>query len=173
MNIAVIGSSEHGAAEAQFLMSYGSRVTLLAQNSLDLSRSDIAELAHRGIEVARSPIQQLNVASDQVEVSLEDGQQLRFDTLYPALGSSPRTRLATAIGARLSSSGCLLTDLHQQTSVPGLFAAGDVVEGLDQISVAIGQAAKAATAIHNLLRDRDDEVALAKETSGISHPRSI
>ena len=36
-------------------------------------------------------------------------------------------------------------------TVGGLFAAGDMVEGLDQIAVAAGQAAKAATAIHNLL----------------------
>ena len=41
------------------------------------------------------------------------------------------------------------------TNVEGLYAAGDVVQGLDQISVACGQAAIAATAIHNRLRDRD------------------
>jgi thioredoxin reductase (NADPH) len=36
--------------------------------------------------------------------------------------------------------------------VPGLFAAGDVVSGLNQISIAMGQAAVATTAIHNRLR---------------------
>ena len=55
----------------------------------------------------------------------------------------------------------MLTDAHQQTSVAGLYAVGDVVEGLDQISVATGQAAVAATAIHNLLRDRDSGLASA------------
>ncbi|SNS87210.1 hypothetical protein SAMN06265795_10856 [Noviherbaspirillum humi] len=38
------------------------------------------------------------------------------------------------------------------TSVPGLYAAGDVVSGLNQIAVATGQAAIAATAIHNSLQ---------------------
>ena len=42
-------------------------------------------------------------------------------------------------------------DDHQQTSVPGLFAAGDVVKGLDQISHAMGEAGVAATTIRNLL----------------------
>lgn len=65
------------------------------------------------------------------------------------------TQLVTDIGVYRSTTGCVLTDAHQQTSTPGLFAAGDVVEGLDQIAVATGQAARAATAIHNLLRERE------------------
>jgi thioredoxin reductase (NADPH) len=55
----------------------------------------------------------------------------------------------------MSAGGCLIVGKHQETPVRGLFAAGDVVEGLDQISVAAGQAAVAATALHNLLRQRD------------------
>jgi thioredoxin reductase (NADPH) len=42
-------------------------------------------------------------------------------------------------------------DAHQQTVVPTVYAAGDIVRGLDQISVALGEAAVAATAIHNRL----------------------
>lgn len=42
-------------------------------------------------------------------------------------------------------------DPHQQTSVPGLYAAGDVVKALNQMSVGVGHAAVAATAIHNSL----------------------
>ena len=42
-------------------------------------------------------------------------------------------------------------DDHQRTSVPGLCAAGDVVSALNQISVATGHAALAATTIHNSL----------------------
>ncbi|GAA3277326.1 hypothetical protein GCM10020258_60310 [Sphingomonas yabuuchiae] len=63
--------------------------------------------------------------------------------------------MARQAGAKVGSDGSIVTDAHQQTDVPGLFAAGDVVEGLDQISVATGHGAKAATAIHNLLRERE------------------
>ncbi|MDB5467662.1 MAG: thioredoxin reductase, partial [Phenylobacterium sp.] len=41
---------------------------------------------------------------------------------------------------------------HQETSVPGLYAAGDVVRGLNQISTAEGEGAIAATDVHNALR---------------------
>jgi thioredoxin reductase (NADPH) len=77
------------------------------------------------------------------------GQELRFDALYSALGLRYRTDLARALGAEHDAQGALIVDAHNQTSVKGLYAAGDVVRGLDQIVVAMGHAAVAATHIHN------------------------
>ena len=52
-------------------------------------------------------------------------------------------------GARLGDDGCIGVDAHQRTSVPGIYAAGDVVIGLDQISHAMGEGGVAATTIRN------------------------
>lgn len=157
MNIAVLGCDSHGAAEAEFLRPYGARVTLLAQRSPELNWPDEARLRQMGIEIIKETVAFIRVDGDQIVVQLCGGRELFFDTLYPALGSSPHAKLATDLGAKISELGCILTDAHQQTCVPGLYAVGDVVEGLDQISVATGQAAEAATAIHNLLREREQE----------------
>ncbi|HZY15273.1 MAG TPA: FAD-dependent oxidoreductase, partial [Ramlibacter sp.] len=89
------------------------------------------------------------VAGCGVRVQLQNGQVLDFDTLYPALGLHHACELATALGARAEPDGQLAVDAHQQTSVEGLYAAGDVSVDLNQISVAAGHAAIAATAIHN------------------------
>lgn len=43
-----------------------------------------------------------------------------------------RAELGLGMGARVGEKGCLVVDRHQ-TSIPGLFAAGDVVVGLDQM----------------------------------------
>ena len=59
------------------------------------------------------------------------------DDLGADLDQSPA--LARRIGAALSEKGCATTDEHQQSSVDGFFAAGDVVRSLDQISVAMGR----------------------------------
>ena len=59
--------------------------------------------------------------------------------------------LAAALGAETAECAKLVVDEFQQTSVPGLYAVGDVVRGLNQISVAAGQAAVAATRIHATL----------------------
>jgi thioredoxin reductase (NADPH) len=156
-NIAVLGCDDHGAAEAEFLRPYGARVTLLAQRSPELSWPDEARLIRLGVDVIKEAVNQISIEGDQIAVRLADGRRLSFDTLYPALGSSPHTQLVAGIGVKLGEGGCVVTDAHQQTSVSGLYAAGDVVESLDQISVAMGQAAQAATAIHNSLRASEDK----------------
>ncbi len=150
-SVAVLGCSDHGAAEARFIRRYSDAVTLLTEAVSQLSRADEGGLTRRGIVVQRAPIQTLSVSDDAILASLVDGRSLSFDTLYVALGTSARSELARMTGAELSASGCIIVDEHQQTTIDGLFAAGDIVEGLDQIAVAAGQAAKAATAIHNRL----------------------
>ena len=158
LNIAVLGCDSHGAAEAEFLRPYSARITLLAQRSPELNWPDEAKLLELGIEIIKDAVNDIRIAGDQVIVELRGGRELSFDTLYPALGSSPHNQLAADIGAKTSDLGCILTNAHQQTTVPGLYAVGDVVEGLDQISVATGQAAQAATAIHNFLREQEQKL---------------
>jgi thioredoxin reductase (NADPH) len=74
-----------------------------------------------------------------------------FDSLYPVLGADAKAGLATALGAHVDADGELIVDGFLQTSVNALYAAGDVVSALNQISVAVGHAAIAATAIHHRL----------------------
>ena len=83
-----------------------------------------------------------------------DGR-MSFDSLYPALGSLVRSGLARSCGAEVGENDCIKVDDHLETSVPGLFAAGDVVIGLDQISHAMGQAGVAATTIRNHLAEKN------------------
>jgi len=55
------------------------------------------------------------------------------------------------MGAETDRGGELIVDGHMQTTIADLYAAGDAVSGLNQVSVAVGHAAVAATAIHNSL----------------------
>jgi thioredoxin reductase (NADPH) len=84
-------------------------------------------------------------------VDFIDGSSRDYDTLYPVLGSDSQSRLARELGAVVDDEGALHADAHLQTSVDGLYAIGDVVSALNQIAVAVGHAAIAATAIHNRL----------------------
>ena len=80
-----------------------------------------------------------------------DDDSHEFDVVYPMLGEVARSDLAQSLGAKTGNCGELTVDQQQATTVPGLYAVGDVVAGLNQISVAAGQAAVAATHIHNEL----------------------
>lgn len=91
---------------------------------------------------------------DEITAVLEGGTQHHVDVLYPALGCQVRSQLARDLGACCDEQGYLKTDAHQATSVPGLYAAGDVTTELNQICVATGHAAIAATDIYNKLRQQ-------------------
>lgn len=152
--VAVIGKDSHSAREAEFLTTYTDQVTLIHVGAPeDLTAEDRASLASAGVEVIEAPVQ--SVALDRRRIRalcFAGGAPREFDAVYSALGVRPRTRLAEQAGARLDDSGRLIVGDHQETSVPGLYAAGDMVRGLNQISTAEGEAAIAATDIHNRLR---------------------
>lgn len=148
--VAVYGTGEHGAREALFVRSFTRDVTLIAPDRHDLPPEQLAQLAAAGVTLVDGPTSDWALAGEQIALSTAGGR-LAFDSLYPALGSHIRSELAVAAGARADDSGCLEVDDHQRTSLPGLFAAGDVAKGLDQISHAMGEAGVAATTIRNML----------------------
>jgi thioredoxin reductase (NADPH) len=148
-SIGVIGSGDHGVAEAIFLRSYTSDILLIAPDKAhDLSAEEQAELGRCGIRTVDGPCQAVAIDGESIAVATAEGTY-RFDSVYPALGSDTFIELALQVGAAISVDDCIVVDDHQRTSVPGLYAAGDVVLGLDQISNAMGQGGVAATAIRN------------------------
>ncbi len=138
--IAVLGDGGLAEREAAFLRAYSDDLTVIGTGEGALSFiGDTVEWRGSGDEAPRA-----------------------FDHLYLALGCEPQSALAAACGARRDDDGNLLVDAHQMTSVDGLYAAGDVVRGLNQIAVATGQAAVAATAIHNRLRTAAEHLRQAR-----------
>jgi thioredoxin reductase (NADPH) len=147
--VGVIGSDSHGVAEALFLRSYTADVTLIAPDkALSLKPEDQRKLKSAGIGCVDGPTQAVAISSDFIVVDTAEGHYA-FDSIYPALGSDTHTQLADMTGAKLANDNCIGVDSHQRTSVPGLYAAGDVVIGLDQISHAMGEGGVAATTIRN------------------------
>jgi thioredoxin reductase (NADPH) len=148
--VGVIGDDTHGVAEAVFLRGFTEDITLIAPHaSLDLSAEDQARLEEYGIRAVDGPCSAVAAHDDCIVVDTADGHYT-FDSVYPALGSDTHVELAEQVGAKLSGeTGCILVDGHQRTSVAGLYAAGDVVLGLDQISHAMGEGGVAATTIRN------------------------
>jgi pyruvate/2-oxoglutarate dehydrogenase complex dihydrolipoamide dehydrogenase (E3) component len=86
----------------------------------------------------------------QIAILTESGSVHELDAIYPALGCDVRSELTSVLGASCTETGNLVVDDHPRTSVRGLYAAGDVVSDLHQLSVAFGHAALAATAIQRV-----------------------
>jgi thioredoxin reductase (NADPH) len=69
------------------------------------------------------------------------------------MGCDVRSELAACLGADCDEEGYVLVGQHLETSVPGLYAIGDVAKALNQIAVGFGHAAMAASHIHRTLRE--------------------
>jgi thioredoxin reductase (NADPH) len=147
--IAVISDGALGLREAVFLQHYSNRITLLLLGS-SLTAADHAP-GSEGIARLSIRLSDLRIEENQVVLSSATGE-CSFEVVYLALGCSSRHGLARSLGARCDEQGALVVDAHQQTTVPGLYAAGDVVRGLNQVVVAAAESAVAATDIHNKLR---------------------
>ena len=148
--IGVIGNSKHGVKEAAFLKNFSADVWFIEVDG----RTEDLDHDLRIASVRQLPGVARHLAVDHDHhafVTTDDGEAHRFDVLYAGLGVDPRTQLAISLGAALDNSGAIVTDAHGRTNVNNLYAAGDVANALDQIGVAVGHAAIAATAIHNSL----------------------
>lgn len=152
--VAIIGKDDAGVREAAFLRTYSDQVTLIHVGpAAALTEED--ELVRMGVELIRASIDDVQLEGDRVTALSWGGGSRVFELVYSALGTSPNADLARSLDALVAEDGSLSVDAHQATSIPRLYAAGDVVRGLNQIAVAGAEAAIAATAIHNALRDAD------------------
>lgn len=151
--IAVATSETNPVGHALFMRSFSADVTLFQRDKESiLDEDDRRQLEAANVRYIASPVTGVGMSAAMTPVlHTEDGEDYRCDVFYPMLGEEARSELATALGARSSDCAELVVDEHQRTSVPGLYAVGDVVCGLNQIAVATGQAAVAATHIHNTL----------------------
>ena len=146
-NVGVLGGEE-AARKAAFLLNFTPNVRWFTDAFQPPVIPD--DLRPLGLRCAGQATQ-IETFRDRVEVLTQAGARYRLDMLYPALGCDVRSDLATALGADHTGARTLLVDQHQQTSIPGLYAIGDVVSDLHQLTVATGHAAIAATAVHNRL----------------------
>ena len=153
-HVAVYGPAKETVSHALFMRTFTKDLVLLVPRGDEkLDAAGRARLERAGIRYIDSPVCEIEMtASRKARVRFADKSTEEFETVYPALGCRIRSELALELGARTTDAGDIVVDAHQQTSVPGLYAAGDVVAALNQLSVAAGHAAIAATHIHNSLR---------------------
>lgn len=149
LRIGVLGSADDAAAKALFLRTYSRQVTLLRLDDEACSEQHSRELSQAGIHMPKAPVHAFRRNGKQMIVAMRDGTQEICDVIYPVLGCDVRSELGKRLGARHNDAGCLEVNTHQQTSVAGLYAVGDVVSDLHQIAVATGHSAVAATHLHN------------------------
>jgi thioredoxin reductase (NADPH) len=156
--VAVFGPADDAMKKALFLRTYTQDVTMLVTSAVTALDYDAGVLLRRAeVKVEACMPGSLRSKGGGASVKLINGNVRVFDTIYPAMGCTIRSKLAIDLGAKCDDVGNVVVDSHQRTAIAGLYAAGDIVNEINQLAVAFGHAAVAATDIHNYLCESDGE----------------
>ncbi|MBO7060885.1 MAG: NAD(P)/FAD-dependent oxidoreductase [Fibrobacter sp.] len=145
--VAVLGSGEYALHEVSELLPMASSVTLLTNGS------ETTATFPETVTVETRKLAGLVGEGAFKGVRFEDGSEESFDGLFVALGSASATDLARKAGAAFEGANPVLGP-DFQTTVPGLFAAGDCTGGTLQVAVAVGEGAVAGLAAIKYLREK-------------------
>ena len=153
--VGVYASGPTGVGEAIYLRHFTADIKLFMEGGARmLPPEERMRLAQAGIQCPEEPVRSIRHWGDQVTV-VHGERESRCDALYCALGLKVHAEIAVALGAATDADGYVAVDAHQATDVEGLYAIGDVARGLNQIVVATGGAATAASAVHRQLGAAD------------------
>lgn len=148
-NTAVLGNGEFALHEINDLLPLAASVTLVTNGS------DVSMVFPENVTVITSRIAELKGDGKFEKIIFEDGTELEMDGLFVAMGVADSTSFARKIGAVIEN-GHIYTDENMQTTVPGLYAAGDCTGGMLQIAKAVYEGAVAGIDIVKIRKMRND-----------------
>jgi thioredoxin reductase len=127
-----------------------------------LTNAERTELAARAVDVVEGVVEQLVIHQDRLcGVQLQDGCVARREALFVSPRFVPNDNLLLGLGCAVDGKGWVTVDATGRTSVPGVWAVGNVVNPRAQVITAAGEGSAAAIAINADLVQEDVERAVA------------
>ncbi len=148
--IGVLATGPTSLHHATMLPDWG-RVTLFTNAALELDIDQRAALTRRGVGIEPTPVAAL---ADEATVVLRDGRRLVMDGLFTMSHTRPASDAAEQLGCAFDSGPMgpfVRTDPLKATTVPGVFACGDVARGAGSVALAVGDGTQAGIATHQSL----------------------
>lgn len=152
--IAVFVGDSHGLKKIPFIAHYSPNLHIVLVKDFKIPHVYQKQLDHLKLKVYRGKLEKLRIGKKKktLEIFLKNQKPFTVRLGYVSLGVKIRdSAFKKMVHLRRTKEGYIITKTHQETSIKGLYAVGDCVNALSQVSVAVGHAATAATAIHNEL----------------------
>jgi thioredoxin reductase (NADPH) len=144
-NVAVIGSGEYALHEVNELLPTCSSVTLFTNGA------PVTASFPTTVQIVETPIAEIFGAEKVGGIRLADNSEVPVSGVFIAIGTAAAADLARKLGVETAGTS-ILVDEKMSTNIPGLFAAGDCIGGVMQVSVAVGEGAKAALSAIEFVR---------------------
>ncbi len=151
--LAVYGRGKAAVGLALLLTNWSRDIVVVTNGPGHLSDYGQQRLRQHNIGLRQEPVKGLVGGPDGLLrcVEFEDGSYLERTAIFLHAAQEQRSTLAAETGARITSKGAVWVDRNSQTSIPGLYAAGDTVPGQQQALIAAGEGNKAAICLNEAL----------------------
>jgi thioredoxin reductase len=155
--VGVIGWDRAAANLGLYLLHWSGRVTLLTHGrEPELDAGQRAALEQNGVLLNTAAIARLDTSESALRgVCFADGTTLPFERIFFHLGNEPSCTIGSELGCETDSEGYLEVDRGQQTSVPGVYAVGDITGHPHLTITAAAEGVRAALGIHRSLLPDD------------------
>ncbi|MGK8464997.1 NAD(P)/FAD-dependent oxidoreductase [Nocardia cyriacigeorgica] len=165
--IGVVGGlvREMSIHQALLLPQWSSDVVFFP-NGIELTDHERTRIRARGVRIVEDPVRGVVVAEDRLRaVELANGQLVPRAALFVGPRFVPNDTLLARMGCDIGPDGFVTTDRTGRTSLPGIWAAGNVADPRAQVITAAGSGSAAAIAINGYLLEQDVEAAVAAQAS--------
>jgi thioredoxin reductase len=153
--LAAFGKGSKGAGLALLLRQWTDNLVLCTHGPGDISRDDFQRLQASGIEVREEVLAKLEGTAGRLEsIVFDDGTRLDRQALFFNTGQHARSALLEKLGCLYGPKG-VECDADGQTSIPGVYVAGDVSRDVQLAIIAAAEGARAALAINRTLLAQD------------------
>jgi thioredoxin reductase len=165
--LGVLATGHGSGHQAQLLRQWSDSLTYFADDRDELTDRERAELAARGIDVEQAPVAELAPHRQGVRVVLRDGTVRTVARLFVVPHVRPNDAVLVALGAQRITPhriSFVTVDHAGRTSVPGVWAVGNVVDPKANVPMCIGAGAAAGGAINADLVDEEVAAAASRAT---------
>ena len=156
--LAVYGVGDKGAGLALMMKQWSSDVVLLTDGNSQFSLELEARLKRHKIAIYSEQISALEGTDDGALqfIRLQGGKRLKRNAMFFTTGSHQASELSASLGCARDEKGGIITDaVTEESSVCGVYVAGDASRDVLLVAVAIGEGAKAGVAINRALLQED------------------
>ena len=154
--VAVYGQGQRGYEMARAMTAWTRDVILCTDGGPDLSARATRELQRNAIQLCTAPIARLEGSAGKLKrIVFRDGSAIERTALFFDTPSTEQSDLARSLGCQFSENGGVKCGAHSATSVPGVFAAGNIMRDVQLAIVAAAEGTRAAFGINRALTRED------------------
>jgi thioredoxin reductase (NADPH) len=159
--VLVVGGGNSACITTLYLSGLAGQVTVIhRRDAFRAEESLVTDIAAKGnvTTLWNTEIQEIKGDKQVKTVTIIDNitqqtRELAVDAVFVQVGEAPNSQIAKTSGVETDEHGYIKIDIHQQTNLPGVFAAGDVTNHpIKQVGTAVGQGITSALEAYSYIR---------------------